>query len=137
MKRGFAGALVDTAVRSGFSGYLGDGSQRWPTLHRQDAASLYHLAVEQAPAGSVLHGVGEQGVPLRVIAELIGDKLGLPVRPVPAEQAEAHFGWLATIVGTDAPASSAATRSLLAWEPHHPGLLDDLEHGEFFPVVTR
>ena len=137
VKRGFAGALIDIAERSGFSGYLGDGSQRWPALHRQDAASLYRFAVEHAPAGSVLHGVGEEGVALRAIAELIGRKLGLPVRPVPAEQAEAHFGWLATIVGTDAPASSAATRSLLAWEPHHPGLLDDLEHGEFFEVAPR
>lgn len=137
VKRGFASSLIDAAVKSGFSGYLGDGSQRWPTLHRQDAASLYRLAVEQAPAGSILHGVGEDGVPLRAIAELIGRKLGVPVRSVPAEQAEAHFGWLATIVGTDAPASSAATRSLLAWEPHHPGLLEDLEHGEFFEVATR
>lgn len=112
--------------------YLGDGSQRWPALHRQDAARLYRLAVEQAPAGAVLHGVGEQGAQLRAIGEVIAARLGVPFRQVPADQAEAHFGWLATLVGTDAPASNAATRSLLAWQPGHPGLLNDLEHGEFF-----
>jgi nucleoside-diphosphate-sugar epimerase len=137
VRRGFAGALIDAAQRSGYAGYLGDGSQRWPALHRQDAARLYRLTVEQAPAGAVLHGVGEQGVPLRAIAELIAARLGLPVRQVPADQAEEHFGWLAALAATDAPASSAATRSLLAWEPSHPGLLDDLAHGEFFPEAQR
>lgn len=132
-KRGFAGVLVDAAQRSGLAGYLGDGSQRWPALHRQDAASLYRLAVERAPAGAVLHGVGEEGVRLRDIAELIAARLGVPARQVPADQAEAYFGWLATLAGADAPASSAVTRSLLAWEPTRPGLLDDLAHGEFFP----
>jgi nucleoside-diphosphate-sugar epimerase len=137
VRRGFAGALVEAAQRSGYAGYLGDGSQRWPALHRQDAARLYRLAVEQAPSGAVLHGVGEQGVPLRAIAELIGARLGLPVRQVSADQAEEYFGWLAALAATDAPASSAATRSLLAWEPTHPGLLDDLAHGEFFPEAQR
>lgn len=132
VKRGFAGALVDAAQRSGLAGYLGDGSQRWPALHRQDAASLYRLAVESAPAGAVLHGVGEEGVRLRGIAELIATRLSVPARQVPASQAEAYFGWLATLAGTDAPASSTVTRSLLAWEPTRPGLLDDLAHGEFF-----
>jgi hypothetical protein len=93
--------------------------------------------VEQAPAGAVLHGVGEQGVPLRAIAELIAARLGVPVQQVPADQAEAYFGWLAALAGTDVPASSAATRSLLAWEPTHSGLLDDLAHGEFFQGAQR
>jgi nucleoside-diphosphate-sugar epimerase len=137
VKRGFAGALVDAARRSGAAAYLGDGSQRWPALHRQDAARLYRLAVERAPAGAILHGVGEQGVPLRNIAELIASKLGVPARPIPADQAEGYFGWLAAFAGTDAPASNSVTRSLLAWEPTHPGLLDDLEHGEFFPGAQR
>jgi nucleoside-diphosphate-sugar epimerase len=137
VRRGFAGALVDAAQRSGLAGYLGDGSQRWPALHRQDAARLYRLAVEQAPAGAILHGVGEQGVPLRAIAELIAARLGLPVQQIPADQAEEYFGWLAALAATDAPASSAATRSLLAWEPTHPGLLDDLAHGDFFPGAQR
>lgn len=137
VKRGFAGALVDAAQRSGVAGYLGDGSQRWPALHRQDAARLYRLAVQQAPAGAVLHGVGEQGVRLRAIAQLIATRLGVPVRQVPADQAAAHFGWLATLAGTDAPASSASTRSLLGWQPAHPGLLDDLAHGDFFQGAQR
>jgi nucleoside-diphosphate-sugar epimerase len=132
VKRGFAGALIEIAERTGVAGYLAAGSQRWPTLHRQDAAELYRLATEQAPAASVLHGVGEQGVPLRAIAELIGAQLGLPVRSIPLEQADAHFGWLAPIVGTDAPASSTATQALLDWQPSHPGLLYDLQHGDFF-----
>jgi nucleoside-diphosphate-sugar epimerase len=137
VKRGFAGALVDAAQRSGVAGYLGDGSQRWPAVHRQDAARLYRLAVEQAPAGAVLHDVGEQGVRLRAIADLIAARLGVPVRQVPADQAEAYFGWLAALAGTDAPASAEATRSLLAWQSAHPGLLDDLAHGEFFQGAQR
>ena len=132
VKRGFAGALVDAAQRSGFAGYLGDGSQRWAALHRQDAATLYRLAVQQAPAGTVLHGVGEPGVPLLAIAEVVATGLGVPVRQVPADQAKEYFGWLADLAAIDAPASSAATRSLLGWEPDHPGLLDDLAHGDFF-----
>lgn len=136
-RRGFAGALVDIAQRTGVAGYLGDGSQRWPALHRQDAARLYRLAVERAPAGSILHGVGEEGVTILSIAQLIGDRLGVPVQRIPDQDAEAHFGWLATIVGTDAPASSTATRRLLSWQPTHPGLLADLDHGHFFPASGR
>jgi len=131
-RRGFAGTLIDIAERTGVAGFLGDGSQRWPTLHRQDAAVLYRLALEKAPAGSILHGVGEQGVRLRAVAELIGARLQLPVRRVEEEDAAEHFGWLAPIVGADAPASSELTRELLSWRPTHPGLLDDLASGEFF-----
>ena len=126
-RRGFAGALVELAERTGMSGYLGDGSQRWPAVHRQDAASLYRLALEEAPAGSVLHGVGEEGISLRALASRIGVLCDVPVRAVPIEQAEAHFGWLAGLAATDAPASSAATRRLLGWEPSHRALVDDLE----------
>lgn len=131
-KSGFVGALVDLAATTGTSAYVGDGSQRWPALNRQDAARLFRLAAEAAPAGSVLHGVGEQGVPLREIATAIGAGLGIPVRPLPQADAQAHFGWLATTVATDSPASSDATRALLGWQPTHPGLLDDLAHGQFF-----
>lgn len=137
VKRGFVGALIDAAQRSGVAAYLGDGSQRWPALHRQDAARLYRLALEHAPAGSVLHGVGEPGVALRAVAELIAARLELPARPLCAEEAEAHFGWLAGFVGLDAPAESTTTRSLLSWQPAHPGLLDDLEHGDFFRGAHR
>lgn len=133
VNRGFVGALVTTARRTGVAGYVADGSPRWPAVHRQDAARLFRLAVERAPAGAVLHGVGEPGVPLRAVAELIAARLQLPTRPIPADHTGAHFGWLSGFVGLDAPAGNAATRSLLAWQPTHPGLLDDLEHGDFFP----
>ncbi len=133
-KSGFVGALVDLAVEAGFSGFVGDGSQRWPAVNRQDAARLFRLAIEGAPAGSILHGVGEQGVALRAVAAAIGAGLSVPVRSVPQTNAQAHFGWLAATVGVDAPASSEATRALLGWEPKHLGLLDDLEHGEFFTL---
>jgi len=136
VKRGFAGALIDAAARSGFAGYLGDGAQRWPAVHRQDAARLFRLAAERAPAGSVLHGVAEEGVTLRSIAELIGAKLNLPARPVAPEEAPEYFGWLATLAGTDCPAASPGTRSLLAWQPSGPGLLEDLRNGDFFTAVT-
>jgi len=128
VRRGFAGTLIDIARRTGMSGYLGDGSQRWPAVHRQDAALLYRLALEHAPAGSVLHAVDEEGIPLAVLAGRIGALCGVPVRPIPIEQADAHFGWLARLVATDAPASSAMTRRLLGWRPSHRELIDDLAH---------
>ncbi len=127
-RRGFAGALVEIAERTRMSGYAGNGSQRWPAVHRQDAALLYRLALEQAPAGSVLHGVGEEGISLRALAARIGGLCDVPVGAVPIVQAEAHFGWLAGLVATDAPASSAITRRLLGWEPSHRELIDDLAH---------
>ncbi|MBV9802751.1 MAG: SDR family oxidoreductase [Solirubrobacterales bacterium] len=130
--RGFVGALIDAARRSGFSDYIGSGEQRWPAVHRQDAARLFRRALESAPAGAVLHGVGESGVTLRAIAERIGAHLEVPASAVPAEDAEEHFGWIAGLVGTDAPATSERTQSLLDWKPTHPGLLKDLDTGDFF-----
>jgi nucleoside-diphosphate-sugar epimerase len=134
-RRGFAGALVDIAERTGVAGYLGDGSQRWPTLHRQDAALLYRLALENATAGSILHGVGEEGVSLRSIAEVIGERLHVPVREIPHERAAEQFGWLASIAAADSPASSALTQAQLSWRPTHPGLLQDLADGDFFTAA--
>ena len=132
VRRGFIGELINVAQRTGISAYVGDGSQRWPAVHRLDAALLFRLALESAPAGTVVHGVGETGVPLRAIAELIGERLGIPVYPVTADEAREHFGWIGGLVGTDAPASADLTRELLRWEPSHPGLLDDLDNGDFF-----
>jgi nucleoside-diphosphate-sugar epimerase len=129
---GFMATLVGVAREKGVSGYLGDGSNRWPAVHRFDAAHLVRLALEQAPAGSVLHGVAEQGVPVRDIAEVIGRRLGLPVAAIAPEDAAGHFGWLGGFIGIDAPASSAATRELLGWHPVQPGLLDDLDKGHYF-----
>jgi nucleoside-diphosphate-sugar epimerase len=129
---GFMAALVGIARDKGVSGYIGDGSNRWPAVHRLDAAHLFRLAVEKAPAGSVLHAVADEGVPIRGIAEVIGRHLSLPVVSIPREDAGAHFGWLAEFLGADSPASSALTRELMGWQPTHPGLIDDLDEGHYF-----
>ncbi|TDD57233.1 SDR family oxidoreductase [Nonomuraea terrae] len=132
---GFVAALVGIARDKGVSGYLGDGSARWPGVHQRDAAHLFRLALEQAPAGSVLHAVTDEGVPIRAVAEVIGRHLDLPVVSVPQEDAGAHFGWLAGFLATDGPASSALTRELLGWQPTRPGLIDDLGKGHYFRTV--
>jgi nucleoside-diphosphate-sugar epimerase len=129
---GFVATLVGIAREKGVSAYIGDGANRWPTVHVLDAAALVRLALESAPAGSVLHAVAEQGVPTREIAEVIGHGLDLPVVSVPAEQAGEHFGWLARFFGLDVPASSDRTRELLGWEPTRHGLLADLKQGHYF-----
>jgi len=125
---GFIPALIGIARQHGVSGYVGDGSSRWPAVHVHDAARLFRLALEAAPAGSVLHAVGDEGVAVREIAEVIGRHLDLPVREAPAEQ----FGFLGGLLGVDQPASSARTQQLLDWHPSGPGLLDDLEKGHYF-----
>jgi nucleoside-diphosphate-sugar epimerase len=129
---GFMAAIVGIARDKGVSGYLGDGANRWPAVHRLDAAHLFRLAVEQAPAGSTLHAVADQGVPIRAIAEVIGRHLNVPLAAIPAGDAAAHFTWLAGFIGLDSPASSTLTRELLGWQPTQPGLIDDLEKGHYF-----
>jgi nucleoside-diphosphate-sugar epimerase len=134
---GFMATLVGIARDRGVSGYPGDGTNRWPAVHRLDTAQLFRLAVEQGPAGSALHGVADEGVPIRDIAEVIGRHLNLPVVSVPPERVGEHFAWLAHFIGADAPASSALTRQLLGWQPGQPGLLDDLGKGHYFgPAPT-
>jgi nucleoside-diphosphate-sugar epimerase len=125
-------ALVGIARDKGLSGYIGDGTNRWPAAHRLDAAHLFHLALETAPAGSVLHAVADQGVPIRAIAAVIGQHLGLPVVAISPEDAGAHFGWLANFLAVDSPASSALTRELMGWQPTHPDLIEDLGKGHYF-----
>ncbi len=129
---GFMAALVGIARDKGVSGYLGDGSTRWPAVHRSDAAHLFRLALERAPAGSVLHAVAAEGVRLRDVADVIGRHLDVPVTSIPREKADEHFGWLGRLVGLDTPASSTLTRELLGWQPTGPGLLDDLGKGHYF-----
>ena len=129
---GFVAALIDIAREKGVSGHIGDGSNRWPAVHRLDAAQLFRLALETAPAGSVLHGVADEGVPVREIAEVIGRHLELPVVAVAPEDAGEHFGWLAHFLAADVPATSALTRELVGWRPTHPGLIDDLDQGHYF-----
>jgi nucleoside-diphosphate-sugar epimerase len=133
---GFAHQLIGFARAKGVSGFVGDGANRWPAVHTLDAARLYRLALESAPAGSRLHGVGDEGVPFRDIAAVIGSRLGLPVESVEPQDAGAHFGFLGALVGLDNPTSNALTRELLGWEPAHVGLLDDLTHGHYFDGVS-
>jgi nucleoside-diphosphate-sugar epimerase len=129
---GFAHRLVNIAREKGVSAYVGDGSNRWPAVHTLDAARLYRLALEAAPAGSRFHGVADEGVPFRDIAELIGRHLNLPVVAIAVDAAAEHFGFLGSLVSLDNPTSSAWTSQLLGWQPTHPGLLDDLDQAHYF-----
>ncbi|CAN5802163.1 SDR family oxidoreductase [soil metagenome] len=129
---GFVPALIAMAREHGVAGYVGDGANRWPAGHTLDAARLYRLALESAPAGTRLHAVADEGVPFRQIAEAIGRHLDLPVASISPEDAAAHFDYLGAFAGSDNPASSALTRQVLGWEPSHPGLLDDLDDGHYF-----
>ncbi len=131
---GFVPMLIAAARTTGVSAYVGEGANRWPAVHRLDAADLYSLALEKAPAGQTVHAVGEQGVPFKNIAEKIGAKLAIPVTSVAAKDAGAHFGnpFMAVVFATDAPVSSEHTQQLLGWSPNHPALLDDLEQGDYF-----
>jgi nucleoside-diphosphate-sugar epimerase len=129
---GFIASLVATARDQGVSGYIGDGANRWPAVHRLDAAHLFRLALESAPAGSSLHAVADQGVPIRTIAETIARHLAVPAVSVAPDDAADHFGWLSRFLAADIPASSDLTRALLGWEPTHPSLLDDLDAGHYF-----
>ncbi|HME01693.1 MAG TPA: SDR family oxidoreductase [Solirubrobacteraceae bacterium] len=128
---GFMAFLVAIAREKGVSGYLGDGTNRWPAVHRLDAATAFRLALETAPARSTLHAVAEEGVPIRAVAEVIGRHLDVPVAAIPAEDAGEHFGFLAGFLGVDSPASSRLTRELLGWKPTHQGLIDDLDEGHY------
>ncbi len=130
-EHGFIASLIGIARDKGISGYIGDGSNRWPAVHRLDAAQLFRLAVENAPAGSTLHGVADEGVSVRDIAEVIGRHLEVQVVSISPEDAGEHFTWLAGFLGLDSPASSTLTRELLGWEPSHPALIDDLEKNYF------
>jgi nucleoside-diphosphate-sugar epimerase len=129
---GFVPNLIAIARGKGFAGYVGDGSNRWPAVHTLDAARLYRLALEAAPAGSRLHGVAEEGVPFREIAEAIGRRLNVPAIAVAPEKAGEQFGFLGALVSLHNPTSSVLTRRLVAWEPTHPGLIEDLGEGHYF-----
>lgn len=129
---GFVPALIGIARAKGVSAYPGDGANRWPAVHRLDAAHLFRLALEGAPAGARLHGVDDEGVPFRDIAEVIGRHLKLPVTGIPREEAGRHFGWLAPIVTVDHPASSTLTQKQLGWHPVQPALIPDLDEGHYF-----
>jgi nucleoside-diphosphate-sugar epimerase len=132
---GFVPMIIGIAREKGVAGFIGDGSNRWPAVHRLDAARLFRLALEKAPAGAALHGVADEGVPIRAIAEIIGRHLKLPVASIAPADAGVHFGWMAGFLGLDSPASNAGTRELLGWQPAEPGLLADLDDGHYFGRV--
>ena len=129
---GFIATLVAIARERGMSGYVGDGANRWPAIHRLDAAVLTRLALDGAAVGSAVHATAEPGIAARDIAAAIGRGLDLPVGSVAAGDATEHFGWLGRFFAADVPASSEVTQRVLGWTPTHPGLLDDLDAGHYF-----
>lgn len=129
---GFMASIVNIARTKRVSAYVGDGSNRWPAVHRLDAAALFRLALEKAPAGSTVHAVADEGVPLREVAEVIGRHLDVPVVSIDPADAAEHFTWLGGFIGLDSPAASTATRQMLGWQPTQPGLVEDLDKGHYF-----
>jgi nucleoside-diphosphate-sugar epimerase len=130
----FIPIFIGIARKTGVSAYIGDGANVWPAVHRVDAARLFRIALEQAPAGTLLNAVADEGVPFRAIAEVIGRHLGVPAKSIAAEDAREQFGTLAGFAATDLPASSAVTRERFGWRPTEPGLIADLDEGHYFIV---
>ncbi|RDI68958.1 SDR family oxidoreductase [Nocardia pseudobrasiliensis] len=129
---GFVPRLIQIARDTGVSGYVGDGANRWPAVHRTDAARLFRLALEKAPGATILPATADEGIPTRTIAEVIGRRLNVPTAAIEPERALDHFGWIGPFFSIDAATSSATTREILGWEPTGPGLIEDLEHGDYF-----
>ena len=133
----FVPSLIAIARDTGLAAYVGDGANVWPAVHRLDAARLFRLALEQAPAGTLLNGVGDEGVPFREIAEVIGRHLNVPVKSITAEEAPGHFGHFALFAQFNVPASSARTQQRFGWRPTEPGLIADLDQGHYYLVRDR
>ena len=129
---GFVPMLIQCARQQGVAVYSGDGSNRWPALHRLDAARLYRLVLERGAAGANYHGVADEGISMREIMTVIGRHLNLPVAAKPLAEAAENLGWITNFAALDAPSSSALTQQQLGWQPSEPGLLADLEQGHYF-----
>ena len=134
---GFVPRLIEIAREKGVSAYIGDGLNRWSAVHRRDAANLFRLALERGSENATYHGVADEGVPIKEIAEVIGRRLNLPVVSKSSEEAAEHFGWLGHFLAIDCPASSALTQKQLGWRPEQPGLLADIDQRYYFPESTR
>jgi nucleoside-diphosphate-sugar epimerase len=132
---GFVPILINIAREKGKAAYIGDGQNRWNAVHRLDAAHLYKLALENATTGIRFHGVTEEGIAFKAIAEAIGKQLNIPVVSLSSEQAAEQFGWFAGFAAIDCPASSKITRERLNWQPSQPTLLADLEKGIYFRQI--
>jgi nucleoside-diphosphate-sugar epimerase len=130
----FIPIFINIARKTGISAYIGDGANVWPAVHRVDAARLFRLALEQAPAGTLLNAVADEGVPFREIAEVIARHLRVPAKSITSEDASDQFGTLAGFAAIDVRASSAITRERFGWRPVEPGLIADLDHGHYFTV---
>jgi nucleoside-diphosphate-sugar epimerase len=138
LRQGLVALLIATAKQKGVSAYIGDGANRWPAVHVLNAAHLYRLALEKnAESGTRYNGVGEEGVPLREIAEAVGRRVGVPAKSISPEEAVEHFGWLAPLATADHPASSALTQKWLGWKPTGPGLISDIDRVRELAEVTR
>ncbi len=131
-KAGFVSVLIGIAREKGVSAYVGDGLNRWPAVHRLDAAHLFRLALEKASVGARFHGVADEGVSVRDIAQVIGRRLNVPVVAKSPEDAAGHFGWFAHFAAIDNPASSTRTQERLGWRPTHPALISDLDGASYF-----
>ena len=131
---GFVPMLIDLARKKGASAYVGDGSNRWPAVHRLDVAHLYRLVLENGAIAESNHGVAEEGVPFQEIASVIGRRLNVPIVSKTADEAVKHFGWLAHFAAIDNPTSSERTRELLGWQPKQPGLIRDIDRSSYFPA---
>lgn len=138
-RAGFLPMLIALAKQNGYASYPGDGANMWNAVHIRDIAPLFRLALEKGPAGSYWHAVGDEGIPLCVIAEAIGSHLDLPAVSIPLDELimPAHFGFIANIVNQNYPTTNLITRQTLGWEPAQPGLLADLDNGHYFPAVSE
>lgn len=133
---GFIPRLISIAGEKSVAAYVGNGLNRWPAVHVLDAAHLYRLVVEKGSAGANYHAIADEGVPVRDIANTIGQHLNVPVVSKSHEEAAPYFGWLANFAAMHMPASSAQTQKELGWRPSQPGLIADLDQGQYFEVYA-